>query len=214
MSLIPQDIDQLTTLDHYQLNSRYLNKIQNTLNKSLYEHPRTFVIRFDLRFPKATNCIDCPPQNDEKIMSKFIDSFKAQVAADLNGKRLAGKRVHGTSVRYCWARERCSSLNDHFHVTLFLNNDTYNSLGRINGSCSNTRIRIAKAWASALGIDYWEARGLVYYSEEYQHSYNLSYNNKDFVEQYSDVFRMCSYLAKNETKPFGEGKRVFGSSIK
>lgn len=69
-----------------------------------------------------------------------------------------------------------------------------------------------KAWASALGlIDVNHAKRLVHFPAN--SSYFIDRNSELFEKQYEDLFYRTSYLAKVETKEYGDKQRNFGYSL-
>ncbi|MFT5757556.1 MAG: hypothetical protein ACI9LM_002292 [Alteromonadaceae bacterium] len=109
----------------------YLESMDQVIQNAVSEHPRTIAIRIDLRLPKANGCLDCPNEYDNSVMSKFIDSLKAQVNADQARRRRLKKRHFTCSVRVIWVAEHDSVMQNHYHIVIFKNNDCYNLLGDI-----------------------------------------------------------------------------------
>nr|WP_305810177.1 inovirus-type Gp2 protein [Photobacterium kishitanii] len=96
----------LAIIPGYTMIDDYLAKIKVVLDKAITEHPRTFVVRFDLHLPIQPNCVDMPNVYDSTVISRFIDSFKSHVKYDLIAKQREGKRVHDCTIRYIWAKEK------------------------------------------------------------------------------------------------------------
>ena len=198
----------------------YKNKIKGTLDRALSEHPRTFSIRFDLRFPKPDTGEDSKDviwykiNNDRKSISRFFDSFKEMVRADVNRKIRSGVRVHRTSVRYVWAREKDTSVNAHYHVHVFVNKDTYFNFIGSKTSSPVLRLFAIRAWASALGIEADIAIPLVYIPDNATCSLNKNDPAHIFEEQYNTLLNRIYYLAKEDTKYTADGGRSFGYSLK
>ncbi len=115
-------------LTNYQLSQEYLSKIQSVLNKSLQQHPRTFLVRFDLHLPKILACPDFPSDFNTEAITRFIESLKSQLRAQQERSLRAGKRVHPNTLRYIWAKEQHDSAVPHYHVALLFNNDAYYTL--------------------------------------------------------------------------------------
>lgn len=201
--------------------SHYLERILNVIQCAVDEHPRTWVIRCELSFP------DNGYEPDTAVISRFIDSLKAQIKAHEARKRREGKRIHYCHLRYVWVKERASSHVWHYHVALFVNRDAYFTLGlfksmrdvnshersqsSINDSdTTNMSDRIRTAWASALDLRLDATRGLVHFPKN--PTYCLDANDRDFDDQFDDVFHRLSYFAKSDTKHFGNGSNNFGSS--
>lgn len=192
--------------------SNYLESIEQVIQKALSEHPRSCVIRVELRLPKRINCPDQPQEYDSKVISRFMDSLKAQIRANLYKRQKEDKRVHPSTVRHVWAKEKNESINDHYHVALFFNNDTYRGLGNVYFDDGNMAARIKKAWASALGVELFEVEGLVYFPKSCV--YQVDANSPSFLKKNSNLFERLSYLAKSETKNYGDRSNAFGCSRK
>lgn len=198
-------------------NTRYLNKIIDTINRVCDEHKRVYAVRVDLRLPQAPEELDCLSRdevigyhrNRDKLMSRFIESLKAKIKARDAQSRRVGKRTHHTCVRYTWCRERDTSINDHYHVTLLFNKDRFYRLGDYTSRSSLSGL-IVEAWASALALEFEFANGLIHFPSNC--SYYLADDKPEFNQQYADLFYRVSYLAKKETKHYGEGHRNFGCS--
>lgn len=203
----------LAIIPNYTMLPDYLLKIKLVFDKALMDHSRTFVIRFDLHMPIQPVCVDIPNPYYSNVISKFIDSFKAHIKADLNAKRREGKRVHETSIRYVWVKEQNTAQQAHYHVALFLNHDTYFSLGDYNSFGNNLVSKIYSAWASALSCEYHFIANLIHFPSE-NPTYFVDVNSHYYNDVYSAVFYRLSYLAKLETKVFGTKEKNFGYSLK
>ena len=197
----------------YKLVTQYLQSIDSVLSKALSEYPRTLVVRFDLHFPTIPNCPDYPSEFDSTAITRFFESFKAQVNADLAKKEREGKRIHPCTVRYVWAKERADAAQHHYHVALLLNKDTYFVLGSYQEVCDNLAGKIYRAWGSALMCSPDEILSLVHFPSDTPY-YHLDRNAPNFDNQYNEVFRRLSYLAKIETKVYGYGGKNFSCSRK
>lgn len=209
----------LPVLDKYvPLIRPYLSSIHEVMQRAVQEHPRTFGVRFDLHFPVGWNALD------GDTISRFIDSLKAQIAADLYRRRQERKdgRVHPCRLRYVWVKEQDASAAPHYHVFIFLNRDAYFSLGNFQvqqtvwedmppaPGKANMAERIHKAWASALGLQSLMVRGLVHFPLKC--CYTIDANSLNFEEQFHEAFQRASYFAKARTKRYGDGSNKFGCS--
>ncbi|CAA0097830.1 Uncharacterised protein [BD1-7 clade bacterium] len=180
----------------------YLERIEQVAQLALAEYPRTFVARVDLRLPDH--------YEDSSAVSRFIQSLKAQIHADQQYRRRVEKRSHCCRLRYVWARERNQAHQDHYHLLLFFNSDAYNCLGRYDSCNMNLAMRIQKAWASALSLDFQSACNLVHFPRN--PGYQLNTASPTFNQAYQAMFERSSYLAKAHTKHYGSGLNSFGSS--
>ncbi|MEZ9537871.1 inovirus Gp2 family protein [Shewanella sp. 10N.286.51.B8] len=198
---------------NYQLIENHLCSIQRVIGFSLEEHKRTLVVRVDLHLPVRPDCVDYPMEFDTNVISRFMASLKAQVQADLLNKMKQGKRVHPCTVRYVWVKERHEALQDHYHVALFFNHDSYFNLGDYNQFGNNLSTKITTAWASALAREAFQAAPLVHFPQDTPY-YCLDMNAVTFHQDYQSVFNRLSYLAKVDTKHYGDRSHSFGASRK
>lgn len=198
---------------NYQLIENHLCSIQRVIGYSLEDHRRTFVVRVDLHLPARPDCVDYPMEFDTNVISRFMASLKAQVEADLLRKMQQGIRVHPCTVRYVWVKERNDALQDHYHVALFFNRDRYFNLGDYNQLGNNLSTKITKAWASALRREAFQAAPLVHFPKDTPY-YTLDRNAVTFHQDYQSVFNRLSYLAKVDTKHYGDRTHSFGCSRK
>ncbi|MBB6055380.1 inovirus Gp2 family protein [Tolumonas osonensis] len=207
--------------NHGVLNRTYINKIMTTIDKAVIEFPRTMALRVDLRMPYIPDRndhfdVDSPVHDlntSNEVISRFIDSLKSQIKADLKRKKNQGSRVHPCRLRYCWVRELGENNEQlHYHALLLFNKDAYAFLGDFdsNRSHRNMMSKIRKAWASALRGEYEECEYLVHVPVK--PIYYLDSNNINYMDVYSKLIFRVSYLAKYKTKPYGDGYRSFGCS--
>ena len=192
------------------LSAEYLDAILQTLQAAMNEHPRTFMVRFDLHLPQL-NFLDSPVVYDSTVISKFFKSLDAKIQHNRLIKGREGKRVHPCTLRYIWARERACADTDHYHIAIFLNNDAYNHLGNYNRSGQNLSTKIVEAWASALGLDDYSTRYLVHFPEDTP-LYYINRNANNYPQTFASAFFRLSYFAKLETKHYGDRTRSFGCS--
>lgn len=191
--------------------SEYLANIASVINDAVYEYPRSMVVRCDLRFP-----IHYDIAGTSAHISRFTASLKAQIESADQAKRRANKRVHPCTLRYIWVREWSTARFWHYHVVLFFNKDRFFTLGHFKSDPdemaeqTNLSDRIQKAWASALGVSIGDAIGLVHFPQN--PTYFLDRGSLDFENQYNHLFERLSYLAKDDTKHYGDGRNNFGSS--
>lgn len=187
------------------------------LHRAVAEHPRTIAFHAVLRFSSD----NCAIQNRIDCISRFIDSFKAQVAASFKKRQRKGSRVHKTSVRYEWCREQSSSENEHYHIFILMNADTYRSIGPYNHAIAGQLFYMVNtAWGRAINVDTQLNRGLVHLPGPLMNiDSNAERNSVEYdkyigrnASTFESVFHWMSYLAKYETKRYGNGGRNFGCS--
>lgn len=200
-------------LTSYEFISEYLYSTENVLGLALNEHKRTLVIRFDLHFPKQTDCPDYPSPYQSNVISRFIASLQAKFKADLKKKRRDNVRVHHSTMRYIWCKQRKWANQPHYHVALLLNGDTYNSIGLYGSQYHNNSARINQAWLSTLGLEIHSVAGLVHFPSS-RPLYYLDVNSALFETVYNDVFRRLSYLCKSASKEYSNTGNSFCCSRK
>lgn len=182
----------------------YLDISWSVIQRSLQDHNRVFAVRFDLRFPENGHHAHA---DSNLVIERFISSLKAKIRHNRNRAREANRYAHHTSVRYIWCRELGQHGVPHYHVALLLNNDAYCTLGIYALDRPNLFSRIHEAWASALGTQSNDVRGLVEFP---QNPYYLLQRNDPIA--ISDFFYRVSYLCKADTKYYGSGVHSFGAS--
>ncbi|WP_335901543.1 inovirus Gp2 family protein [Shewanella algae] len=189
-----------TPLYQYPMAQEHLAIIDRTLRLALNHSKRVCVLRFDLRFPQSELF------RDPKVISRFIDSFKAHL------KQWDRQRAseHPIAFGYVWCREQDSAQNRHYHLMFVFNKDAVCRFGKNEFGNGNIYNRILCAWASAICIPAEEAIGLVHICKN--GVYWLNQNSSEFSQQYQAVMARCSYLAKLATKDINDGYRNMGSS--
>lgn len=192
------------------LSAVYLDIILKTMQTAIIDHPRTFMVRFDLHLPQLNFC-DSPVVYDSTVITRFFKSLNAKIRHDRFVKGRKGKRVHPCTLRYIWAKERACAETDHYHIAIFLNNDAYSHLGDFNRFGQNLSTKIVEAWASALGLDDYSTRHLVHFPEDTP-VYYLNRNAPNYPQTFASAFFRLSYFAKLETKHYGNRTRSFGYS--
>ncbi len=203
----------LEILPKLTLNEAYLSSIYNLMDRAMAEHTRTTVLRFDLHLPNLYTYLEEPTQEHcSNVITRFIESFKAQVRADIARKEREGKRVHPCTVRYVWAKEMNRAAQPHYHVALILNKDAYFGFGDYRELRNNLAGKLYRAWASALMYKNPEdVMSLIHIPSDTPY-YHLDRNSSDYPQQCNDVFRRLSYLAKYETKQYGSRNKNFSCS--
>ncbi|MDA0383554.1 YagK/YfjJ domain-containing protein [Vibrio owensii] len=125
-----QSFNGLDVLPNLTLNRDYLHSIYQLMDRAMLEHPRTTILRFDLHLPPFQTYQDEHFHDyDPKVITRFFESFKAQVRAEKVKKKKMGIRAHPCTIRYVWAKERDTSNQPHYHVALILNKDAYFGFG-------------------------------------------------------------------------------------
>lgn len=191
----------------YTHNSFYQRRIAETLDNALSVHKRIISIRVDLRIPDGYPGGQFP----QSIITRFFESLKAKIAADLVRKQHRWQRSLSCQLKFAWVREFGPVKGKkHYHALLFLNKDVYHSLGDFNRSTGNLSAMIRQAWCSALALGYESFFQLVHFPEH--GVLHVDANDPDFLNQRERVLRKADYLAKEACKHYGDGERSFGCS--
>ncbi|HHX8669143.1 TPA: inovirus Gp2 family protein [Vibrio alginolyticus] len=211
----PQTFNGLEILQNLTLSESYLSSIYNLMDRAMAEHARTTVLRFDLHLhlPNLQTYLEEPTQGySSNVITRFIESFKAQVRADIAKKEREGKRAHPCTVRYVWAKEMNRATQPHYHVALILNKDAYFGFGDYRELRNNLAGKLYRAWTSALMYENPEdVMSLIHVPSDTPY-YHLDRNSSEYPQQCNDVFRRLSYLAKYETKQYGSRSKNFSCS--
>jgi hypothetical protein len=190
---------------HGPLIVEYLDLLYLTVQRAVNEHPRVFAFRVDLRLPQ--NMDSDPYLGSNRMIERFIESFKAKIRHNRTQAKHKYGRAHDTAVRYVWAREVGRCGRPHFHLVIFLNNDAFGSLGVFEPGRENMFNRLQQAWASALGLSVDSVTGLVEIP-----SNPCYYLRRDDLKGAAELFYRASYLCKADTKSYGNGCHGFGCS--
>ncbi|MCO7504824.1 MULTISPECIES: inovirus Gp2 family protein [unclassified Pseudomonas] len=187
----------------------YLEALSRTINLALDQYPRVIAFRVDLRLPRFGGIPDDALSN--RVISRFIESFKAKIEHDREKAREQHKYAHACRVRYVWAREVGWGGRPHYHLLILLNRDAYYTVGRLQSQRPNMISRMQEAWASALKCEVEQVQGLVEIPKnaEYRVDRNVRPGN---VDQLPELFHRASYLCKAATKRYGDGAHGFGCS--
>ena len=146
------------------------------------------------------------------LMSRFIDSLKAQLVAYRHQKAREGKRCHRSSVRYAWVLEwPLPDGKKHYHLALLVNTDTFNILGSYDEQGKGLASLIQNAWLSAMRVRDWpEYLTLVHFADNPLAYLDLS--KPDFIKKLDELTFRLSYMAKQRTKRYSSAERSFGCS--
>ncbi|EOZ3193318.1 TPA: inovirus Gp2 family protein [Yersinia enterocolitica] len=193
----------------------YVELYRSIINRSLSlitnRHQRVTAFRVDTHFPGIVDNGDnicCFHSLEPGEISRMCKSMEAKLIADIQRKEREGKRVYRGTVIIIWAREFSLSGKCHYHLCLLFNKDAYYHLGDYEQE-NTLRAMITGAWYSAMGLHLDDYLGLVHFPENCR--YVLNSNHPDFECHYQELLNRLDYLAKIETKIFGEGYRNFGS---
>lgn len=198
-------------------NQHHINRIHETLQSSLREYPRTFILNIILRFPDANYE---SYKTDHQLITRFIESLKSQIKFTQKRKVKQGTRVHLSKVRYVWAREFGEEKGKkHYHVALMLNNDAWCSAGTyypIEGQYVHCLgLMIMEAWVRTLNLHAQQEYQKKYYpliEFVLEGDFRLNTYEKNFLWDYETIMRRLSYLAKRFSKDNSDEHRNFGCS--
>ncbi|EAA4684043.1 inovirus Gp2 family protein [Salmonella enterica subsp. enterica serovar Panama] len=170
-------------------------------------------IRGDLHLPEDGDVGDSTVGDadlSQGLMSRFIDSLKAQIAAYRHQKAREGKRCHRTSVRYVWVLEQ-PAPGGKKHYPLLANTNTFNAPGSDDEQGKGLASLIQKAWLSAMGRRDWpEYLTLVHFADNPLAFLEL--NKPDFRKKLDALTFRLSYMAKHRTRRYSNTERSFGCS--
>ncbi|CAN7224957.1 inovirus Gp2 family protein [Pseudomonas umsongensis] len=183
----------------------YLRRLDWVVSQTLDDYSRVFAFRFDLRFPAMIELPDYLYTNE--VIDRFLASFKSKIKHNRLMAGLSKKYIHGTKVRYVWAREVGLSGKPHYHVLILLNRDAFTALGRFEQGRDNIFNRLQEAWASALRLSLDQCNGLLHIPEN-----PIYHLHRDDEMGQQQLFYRASYLCKAATKAFGDGQHGFGYS--
>ncbi len=185
--------------------TEYLNRLHETVMRSLGQYSRIFAFRFDLRLPAGSTLNNFTYPNE--VVDRFIESFKAKIRHNRQIATRENPYAHDTVVRYVWARELSQRERPHYHFVIFLNYDAFCALGKFIPDRDNMFNRLNDSWASALSMPREAITGLVEIPNN--PSYVLYRGNDESLRHF---FHRASYLCKEATKVFGDGCHGFGAS--
>ncbi|BBQ29925.1 hypothetical protein WP2W18E01_15070 [Aeromonas caviae] len=200
----------------YKFNRDNMEKILSVSNNAMECHSRVLAFRVDLHFPKmafwAMLFAERPDYGGVAI-KVFVEELNKLIGKDIVNRRLNGKRVHPTTIRYIWAREQTAdAAHPHFHMMIFLNRDTYFKLGRFDSSEMNLANKVRMAWFRVLLDEdvtpsFCIEKGLVHFPKNPEYHFG-----RGDEEQFYMMLMRAAYLAKQDTKRRGEGYRCFDGS--
>ncbi|QIP57516.1 inovirus Gp2 family protein [Hafnia alvei] len=206
------------TLDlrHAPFNERYIDKLRGVINIALATHTRTMAIIMLLRFPDYNDCDDSianTPDMSSGVFSRFIESLDAKITAYQRRLQSRGQRIYTCKLTYAWVREYGAEGKPHYHAVLFVNKDTFCSLGDFTRRSDNLGSFIEEAWSSALKTqDTPEYRTLVHFPDNPLYYLNGNADNFEAASAYESLSFRLSYLAKERSKIYSREQRSFGGS--
>lgn len=187
---------------------QYLVRLHAVFERARANHSRVFVSRIDLHFSQRFDLPDIAVTN--LAIQRFFANLRYRLDRKDDMARAEKGRVNPHDMRFAWAREiGPESGVPHYHVVLLLNGDAYRSVGDYSDpEAPGLYQRLQDAWASAIGLDFDLAHGLVSVAPNSQW---LLHRGDD--HNYAQAFYACSYLCKAESKMFELGFHGFGTSL-
>ena len=191
----------------HSYNPTYQSNIASTIVKSLQSHSRVMALRVDCRFPDGYTYAG----QRTAVITRFFESLKAKVKADLSRKEKQWGRKLVCELKYAWVRE-FGDINGkkHFHVLVLVNKDVYHSLGDYTQAAGTLSAMAQQAWCSATQLPYPDYQHLTHFPD--RGVYYLEANSPDLALQLEKLLNRANYLAKEATKLYGDGERSFGCS--
>lgn len=185
----------------------YLKSMEGLFEKAFREYGRLLVVRFDLHYPNLPNIF-----TQSSDITDFFKKLDYQFSAERLKRIKRSGRAHSCTTRGFWCIEQATSHNPHYHVALVLNDAFFGRLGKYKGSDKSLAHFIQLSWARVLGIELADLTGLVDFADN--GTYRLRRANGIGSEEFQDMFYRVSYLAKLNTKHYGDHKKSFGASRK
>ncbi|EBP6684611.1 inovirus Gp2 family protein [Salmonella enterica subsp. salamae] len=199
---------------HAPFNERYLERMWMVLNNAINQYPRTLAVITILRLPEYRDIDDSISNTSDhngNVISRFIESLKEKITAYRKRKARRNIRVHYSELRYAWVREYDQSGKPHYHIVLFFNHDTFNTLGNYRNEPDNLGTLIEDAWLSALSLSaFHEYRTLVHFPDN--PLYYLHTHSTNFIDIYNSLTFRLSYFSKEHSKIYSRDNRSFGCS--
>lgn len=183
--------------------TEYLERLYETTQLALSDHPWVFALRFDLRFPDG--CL--LRESTSAVISRFVDAMTVRVRLIRARSRRVNGTAHQTSVRWCWIKQIGEEGRLHYHFVLLLNRDAYHTVGRFDLGRESLYSRIQSAWANALAISAEDVVGLVHIPPNAE--YHLSEDDPAEMHEY---FHRVSYLCNSAIEGYGSRCRTFSCS--
>ncbi|MDE8754074.1 inovirus Gp2 family protein [Pectobacterium polaris] len=200
--------------NHGPLNNHYIEKMKTVIGNAVQDHHRTMAVVMLLRLPDHVNDIgDIPAMFNysQGIMSRFIESLNAKIASLMSKKKKQNIRTHPCHLRYSWVREYCQNGKPHYHAVIYVNKDSFHSLGDYMQISDNLGSLIREAWLSALNlIGHNEYLSLVHFPET--PLYYLNVNESQYTQVFNGLMYRLSYFAKDKSKSYCKEQRSFGCS--
>lgn len=195
----------------FEFIEEYLDTNLKVMDNALQTHARTLAVRVDLHLPKQESGNSSFNNFQEASVTRFIKSLKSKIGNHIARTRRNGNSTHRSGVQYIWTCEQGVTGEDHYHLVLFFNNDTFRHPGvkRTGQEPSKLISMIIGAWGSALKVDSDTAWNLVTIPPGASYLLGNTFKHDD---TYCLLFQRLSYFAKVKSKVYKENRNSYGSS--
>lgn len=191
-------------------NAYHMQRLEDLTAFVMNEHARVLAFGLDLYLPQHNQ----HKGHESAVITRFIASLKAQIAAYMNKRSREGKRIYPCPVYYAWAREFGEiNGNKHYHLVLLVNREVFSCMMMKLGVKGTGRglllTMAAKAWCHALKL-----KGKAKESVSYHLAGVFELNRREGTHSpdYEDYLKRLCYLAKKRSKENDDGERNFGCS--
>ena len=117
-------------------NAHYMKRLEEITRYAMDDYARILAFRVDLLLPVGNS----HKGYDSAVITRFIASLKAQIAAYLQRRRRDGKRVYPCKLRYAWVREFGElNGNKHYHMLLLVNREVFRNTMLNTGNSAQPR---------------------------------------------------------------------------
>lgn len=191
-------------------NAYHMQRLDALTAFVMNEHARVLAFGLDLSLPQHNQ----HKGYESAVITRFIASLKAQIAAYLKRRSREGKRIYPCPVYYAWAREFGElNGNKHYHLVLLVNREVFScmmlKLG-VKGTGRGLLLTMAaKAWSHALKLK-GKAKEKVSY--HLAGVFELNRREGTHSSDYEGYLKRICYLAKKRSKENDDGERNFGCS--
>lgn len=191
-------------------NAYHMQRLEDLTVFVMNEHARVLAFGLDLYLPQHNQ----HKGHESAVITRFIASLKAQIAAYMNKRSREGKRIYPCPVYYAWAREFGEiNGNKHYHLVLLVNREVFSCMMLKLGFKGTGRGLLlsmaAKAWCHALKL-----KGKAKESVSYHLAGVFELNRREGTHSpdYEYYLKRICYLAKKRSKENDDGERNFGCS--
>ena len=191
-------------------NAYHMQRLEALTAFVMNEHARVLAFGLDLSLPQHNQ----HKGYESAVITRFIASLKAQIAAYLKRRSREGKRIYPCPVYYAWAKEFGElNGNKHYHLVLLVNREVFSCMMLKLGVKGNGRglllTMAAKAWSHALKLK-GKAKEKVSY--HLAGVFELNRREGTHSSDYEGYLKRICYLAKKRSKENDDGERNFGCS--